>query len=128
MDADPRSSQKQRRLLESARESGVYSLIRGLGELLDSKESLDPAWRELWHTYRPQAIAEYGLGPDMLTAIDKAGSSIEMIDPSIRKIVLREQDRVCLLLGAGASAPPPSSIPTVAGLLPEMWRRARKLG
>jgi NAD-dependent SIR2 family protein deacetylase len=36
--------------------------------------------------------------------------------------------RVCFLLGAGASAAAPSSIPTVSELLPELWRRARKLG
>lgn len=40
---------------------------------------------------------------------------------------MSEEEAVTILLGAGASKPPPSNIPVVAEFLPELWRRARKL-
>ena len=46
-------------------------------------------------------------------------AKISTIDPSTEKIAF--------LLGAGASTPSPSGIPTVTELLPELWRRARRL-
>jgi NAD-dependent SIR2 family protein deacetylase len=49
-------------------------------------------------------------------------------DPEIFDVRLPKTAKVTLLLGAGASAPEPSGIPTVAYLLPELWRRAKKMG
>ena len=46
-------------------------------------------------------------------------SAIKNIDPQVEKIAF--------LLGAGASNPSPSNIPTVTELLPELLRRARRL-
>lgn len=37
-----------------------------------------------------------------------------------------DDERVTFLVGAGASAPPPSSIPTVGSLLPKLWRGAER--
>jgi NAD-dependent SIR2 family protein deacetylase len=45
---------------------------------------------------------------------------------NIRNIKINNTTKIAFLLGAGASAP--SSIPTVNSLLPELWKRAKKIG
>jgi len=88
--------------------------------------SLSPEWIELWEKYAESA-GRY-LSRARIARIEHALSEISGTDPEIDAICVSPDTRVTILLGAGASAPDPSSIPTVGGLLPELWRRARKIG
>ena len=45
---------------------------------------------------------------------------------NIGNIKIEDNTKIAFLLGAGASAP--SGIPTVNSLLPELWKRAKKIG
>ncbi len=89
-------------------------------------EPLDPQWIQLWRTQRDH-VARY-LPPSRFKEIEAAVSAIQPIDPEVWSLRIAETERCVLLLGAGASAPEPSSIPIVGNLLPELWRRARKIG
>lgn len=46
---------------------------------------------------------------------------------SIEKIKLNEDDRVLFFIGAGASKPEPSNIPTVNELLQELWKKSARM-
>lgn len=74
-------------------------------------------------TELPQAVLgspEYTRVVEFFRALDPLDSKLGAIDP--RKL------KLTFLLGAGASAPEPSSIPTVRFLLPQLLERARRLG
>lgn len=105
-------------------------VIRLLDHLLDSgdAQALDPAWREIWENLDIGQREHRFFPSNLIKRIQEAISNIGGVDPEIESIPLAQEDHVCLLLGAGASAPEPSSIPTVATMLPELWRRARKIG
>lgn len=87
---------------------------------------LSAEWVEIWEQHGESA-ARY-LSKGSLAAIEHALSEIHWTDREVEEIHISPDTRVTILLGAGASAPAPSSIPTVGGLLPELWRRARKIG
>jgi len=53
--------------------------------------------------------------------------SIQKSIESIKSIRLSENDKVLFFIGAGASKPSPSNIPTVNELLPELWKKSSRL-
>lgn len=125
-------SASQRQALDRVRrQPGVEHVVRrlwGVLQDLDPGERLAPDWAEIWAEYRPRLVDRGEVPLHIIEEIDAAITQIEFIDPEIRKIKITPQRPPVFLLGAGASAPEPSSIPTVANLLPELWRRARKIG
>jgi len=110
-------------LRASGHDAGEY-LFRAIREIGD--EPLDPGWLKVWK--KGGRLIREMFSPDMREEIEARIKAIVPIDPEIAELTVSTSARVCLLLGAGASAPPPSSIPTVSDLLPQLWRRARKLG
>lgn len=118
----------QKDLLLRVRKSSPYDIARYLFAVVDGGEKLDPKWKSIWASAKEDARRTDAFPEGLLRRIDEAVALIKSIDDGIRKLKLRPQDQVCLLLGAGASAAAPSSIPTVAHLLPELWRRAGKIG
>jgi NAD-dependent SIR2 family protein deacetylase len=83
-------------------------------------------WLDIFQ--RNQEILESEYPPEIWKKVQEKVARIEVTDEEIKKLKIDAEKQICFLLGAGASAPAPSSIPTVSGLLPELWRRARKLG
>lgn len=125
-------SEKQRDLLTGVRQPRrrhPLELAHALQVFLREKspsEPLDPQWIGIWRTLREGAV-DY-LNPAGLKEIDSAISGIEPIDREVWDLRTPDDDQIVILLGAGASAPEPSNIPVVGNLLPELWRRARKIG
>ncbi len=113
----------------SMRNKNPFRIFRELLELVKSgNEPIDSRWRPIWEAVRSDVVESVGAPEHMIDEIDEAIQRIELIDERIWQLDLQEEDTVCLLLGAGASAPEPSAIPTVMQLLPELWRRAGKIG
>jgi hypothetical protein len=124
-------SSRQLRILTRLENAPTPLLVaRILHELLPdvSDEPLDPRFREIWNTAREDVLQRDDVPRSIVDKVDAIIGQIQLIDTGIKSIRLHPDQRVCLLLGAGASASAPSSIPTVLALLPELWRRARKLG
>lgn len=105
-----------------------FEIMRFLVDLVDREEQLDVQWKQVWAETATIAKRLGSLSPSLFDRIDSIVNAIPGIDSQLRTLRLAESDSVCMLLGAGASAPAPSSIPTVMQLLPELWRRARKMG
>lgn len=81
----------------------------------------------LWDEYRERLLSEAPIPPRAIRRIDEAMSGVNLVDPAIDEIRISKSDKITFILGAGASAPSPSSIPTVSQLLPELWRRAERI-
>lgn len=129
MASQPKISERQRELLLEAKKAPSDQIVYRLYQLVqDQGEALDPSWKPIWERVRDRVYAERSLPESLLHKIDTAIDALSFVDPVLQKLRLKATDRVCFLLGAGASASPPSSIPTVANLLPELWRRAGKIG
>lgn len=126
MNAQPLT--RQQTFLQRADAGDLNSIITGLVTLVQSKEILDSKWKTIWAKYKDVIVSSQLVSPEAISLIDAQVSQIEPIDKSILRLRLKPGDDVCILLGAGASASAPSNIPTVTQLLPELWRRARKLG
>jgi NAD-dependent SIR2 family protein deacetylase len=118
-----RISPEQRNFLEQARSArrspdllaAILGRVLKDDEITSGEETLHPEWSEIYHS-------NYGALPDSLKGLllpPPQSPILSKIDP--RKL------RVCFLLGAGASKPEPSSIPTVKELLPDLLARARRL-
>jgi len=96
-------------------------------ELLEEKpdeEPLDPKWRDIWNRYKRHLLEKFS--SEIIAEIEEKIQSIEVVDEEIWEIKVNEDAKITFLLGAGASAP--SGIPTVDKLLPELWKRAKKIG
>ncbi|HUT90070.1 MAG TPA: SIR2 family protein [Thermoguttaceae bacterium] len=101
-------------------------MVRGFPD-----EPLSHEWAHIWEERRQEARKE--CSPDVFARIESAIGDISSmepfsIDPQISRLQLGEETDVCLLLGAGISAPEPSRIPTVTDLLAELWQRASRIG
>jgi NAD-dependent SIR2 family protein deacetylase len=57
----------------------------------------------------------------------RAKSLFEQELEEIKKIKIHPEDSVLFFLGAGASKPPPSNIPTVSELLSELWKKSNQM-
>lgn len=91
--------------------------------ILEGDENLHPDWIKLYQRHRKQ-LEPYSrrFGSDFMEifdALQPVDQLIDEIDP--------QKEQIAFLLGAGASKPGPSGIPTVAELLPELLSRARRL-
>ena len=121
----------QEHYLRRARTGDAHDVLRCLYFIMEAGggeagAELSPEWLVLWGKVKDQA-PRYA-APDVIERFEGMLSSIRACDPRIEELSLSRDDPTCVLLGAGASAPPPSAIPTVTQLLPELWRRARRLG
>lgn len=122
-------SREQKRLLRELKASTYPPEIalRRIAEFLTAKppsEPLAPEFVELWSSYKEHA--RNFLPPRMFREIEETIGAIKWTDKEIDKLSITDEIKVTFLLGAGASAP--SGIPTVDELLPELWKRARKIG
>ena len=93
-------------------------------DILSGDEHLHPAWSEIFQ--RSRGLIQQAMGSDAFGRFDSFFSSIEPYDWSI-KAIDPNTEKIAFLLGAGASKPHPSDIPTVKELLPELLGRARRL-
>jgi len=100
----------------------IEHFARFIGEK-PKEEDLDPQWREIWDKY--QSYAPRYIPSPVFRRIEEAVQTIQVVDEEIMKIKV-DGEKVVFLLGAGASAP--SGIPEVNDLLPELWKRAKKIG
>ena len=121
-------SAEQRIYLVEARRAPVSVKARILRRVFDDleiqsgEESLHPDWVEIYESnagrlsrFLPSRYADL-IRESLCTQRDEA---ISAIDPG--------SDKLAFLLGAGASKPEPSGIPTVRELLPDLLDRARRL-
>ena len=97
-------------------------------EITSGREDLHPDWISLFNTHRTHLTSAppNSFQRRMFDEIDRIFGELDSADPSIRTINPQEE-KIAFLLGAGASKPVPSGIPTVAELLPELLLRARRL-
>jgi NAD-dependent SIR2 family protein deacetylase len=92
-------------------------------------EPLSSEWLNLWRRARSEVIEHLDVPERVVQLIDeRLPALVEPFDDEILSIRLKPEQKITILLGAGASAPEPSGIPTVSDLLPELWRRAQKIG
>ena len=94
-------------------------------DIRSGREELHEGWADIWDGVKEDAHRY--LPPGAADQISKAIEKIPRTDESLWQMRLSEGQPVTILLGAGASKPPPSNIPVVGEFLPELWRRARKL-
>ena len=121
--SDVQESLLEEYVLSSSLDQMAHILDRVVSDqdILSGREDLHPEWISMFNEHRgrlerrPQS-RKLRVFFDSLSPIDPL---IEAIDP--------DEERIAFLLGAGASNPSPSSIPTVTELLPELLRRARRL-
>ena len=93
-------------------------------DILSGNEDLHPDWLGIFE--RSREIVQHSMPSDAFERVDSFFRSLESYDQSISKIDPKKE-KLAFLLGAGASKPPPSDIPTVKELLPELLGRARRL-
>lgn len=90
-------------------------------EIRSGIEQLHPDWNKLYFTHRSR-ISELVSDIELQELDEIFGTS----DPDVGSIN-PDKANICFLLGAGASKPEPSGIPTVKELLPDLLERARRL-
>jgi len=124
-------SEMQRRYLEIIKsDPSTRTLARAIWEfvshdpIVTGEEDLHPDWVQVFEE-KKDGISRY-LGQDAFNTL------VERLTPFIpfeRSLTDLEPDKLTItfLLGAGASKPAPSSIPTVKELLPHLLERARRL-
>ena len=124
-------SDVQLRHLDRARSRiSTRELARILGdvvsdrEILSQEEDLHPDWIDIYEQNKDR-LPRFTSSRQM-ASIDNFFRALQPIDSQIRSID-PSSERIAFLLGAGASAPDPSSIPTVKDLLRELLTHARRL-
>lgn len=101
--------------------SDVLTLIHNFFDEIQENDQIDPKWSHILNKIKKDWHFDFD------PKIERMIKQLE-IDPEIERIEVPEDTPISFLLGAGASAPAPSSIPTVGELLPELWKRAKKIG
>ena len=124
-------SDEQQRLLTISRRTRDHRLLADNllrlavdGDILSGDEHLHPDWSGIFQ--RSRASLQRVIGSDVFGRIAAFFGSLEPYDQSITAID-PQREQIAFLLGAGASKPHPSDIPTVRELLPELLGRARRL-
>ncbi|QEG36807.1 SIR2 family NAD-dependent protein deacylase [Bythopirellula goksoeyrii] len=124
------SDQQQHLLERCRRDSTPHNLLDAFmtlindREIRDGEEALHPSWFDVWEKRRAR-ISQFG--PDELVEqLTTFFNQARERDPEVTELDPQNQ-RICFLLGAGASKPEPSGIPTVKELLPDLLARARRL-
>ncbi|MGA2266083.1 MAG: SIR2 family protein [Phycisphaerae bacterium] len=126
-----RISPEQKQLLDLAKRSTSASDLHDIflrvfrdDDLNEEREEIHPAWGTIFlskaHLLRDHVSTE--AMKQLTEFFDRVGP----VDTSITAIS-PETVRIAFLLGAGASKPAPSNIPTVRELLPHLLDRARRL-
>ena len=132
--SDENVSEDQREYLDMARQSSrsaelfqiIYRVVSDT-DVTSGREDLHPDWVSLFEQHNSELDASRRtLGYRLIGELRDFFSSLQTIDPLVKGISPMTEN-VVFLLGAGASKPSPSNIPTVAELLPEMLNRARRL-
>src|SRR6267378_408797 len=123
-------SKAQEQLLARARRGGpaqaeVFFSVTSDDDIRSDREELHPDWLELFETQR--GILERQMPGDAFRMLTSFFNEARPIDSTLASINPATQ-RITFLLGAGASKPEPSLIPTVKELLPQLLERARRLG
>ena len=124
------SSEQAQLLSRSRRVREHHELARDLlrvavdGDIQNGHEDLHPDWLEVFRRYRE--TLERVANSDVFETIDNFFQSVNLRDSIINQIN-PQQENIAFLLGAGASKPHPSDIPTVKELLPDLLGRARRL-
>ena len=103
----------------------TFSAVATEGEIRSGEEQLHPDWIRLYSTHR-SGISELTSSSRRLQEMDEIFSPSGTFDPNIG-LLNPDEANICFLLGAGASKPAPSGIPTVKELLPDLLNRARRL-
>jgi len=92
-------------------------------DLRSGKEYLHPDWLNLFRSQKASIMST--MSRNELAIIERE-LKVPAFDPEIENINPNAL-RIAFLLGAGASNPKPSGIPTVKELLPDLLTRARRL-
>ena len=108
----------------SRRVAQILNVVVEDSDIVSGDEDLHPEWISIFKRHRERLGAD--MGRERFEYLRRAFDSLEPID-SLISTIDPEQEQIALLLGAGASKPGPSDIPTVTELLPELLRRARRL-
>ncbi|MEX0887558.1 MAG: SIR2 family protein [Phycisphaeraceae bacterium] len=93
-------------------------------DILEGEEQVNPEWEGVYKRVRP--YLDRSLHASEVETIEQFFSGLRPYDPRLSNLDPREL-RITFLLGAGASKPEPSNIPTVKELLPQLLNRARRL-
>jgi NAD-dependent SIR2 family protein deacetylase len=101
----------------------LYRIITD-GEIASGEEQLLPEWIEVFE--KQKSILAERLPQGIFDEIRNVFENLQQIDAAAAKLAFPDVN-AAFLLGAGASKPAPSNIPTVMELLPELLTRARRL-
>jgi NAD-dependent SIR2 family protein deacetylase len=124
------SDQQEKMLARARRTQSVGLLVDSMMQILNDddirsgREDLHPDWLDFFEN-RKDDLRTY-LPREAFGRIASLFEEARPIDSSLATLKPADQ-RLCFLLGAGASKPDPSRIPTVKELLPQLLERARRL-
>ena len=120
-------SAEQERLLSQARERPgrieLFLRVARDSDIRGGREDLHQDWLKLFEAQRETIERER---PGVIRELTSFFDEARPIDSTLASIVPATQ-KTTFLLGAGASKPEPSRIPTVKELLPQLLERARRL-
>jgi NAD-dependent SIR2 family protein deacetylase len=98
--------------------------LSGDGDILGGREDLHPDWIKVYESKQRTLIGQ--TPPEVLKQIAEFFKASASLDKELYTLDLRKI-QTTFLLGAGASKPKPSDIPTVKELLPQLLERGRRL-
>lgn len=104
--------------------SDIFISLIDDGEITDWSEQIHPEWVGVFNTNRDR-LRSYTT-QRTFERIQSFVDKLQPFDPGIADLDPKAL-RMSFLLGAGASKPAPSGIPTVKELLPQLLERARRL-
>jgi len=125
-----RISSQQEELLDNARGAQRDQLAEAFWRIVhdidirDEKEDLHPDWLAIYE--QKQQTVNRIFPSEVRREVESFFEDARSLDSQLRKLDLTKL-RTTFLLGAGASKPDPSGIPTVKELLPQLLERGRRL-
>src|SRR5215510_4051771 len=124
-------SQSQQKLLERVSgRSSVSELTESLmrlvrdDDILEGREDVHPEWKNVFENN--SATLRRRMSSAVFKHFEEFFDKLAEFDRSLAEINPQSVN-ISFLLGAGASKPDPSNIPTVKELLPQLLERARRL-
>jgi hypothetical protein len=123
-------SEQQAEMLEEARTGPTSRRVQLLYEITqdpdvrDESENLHPDWLVIYDANR-DSMRHY-MPPPERKEVDTFFKELSRFDRGLSELDFTKL-RTTFLLGAGASKPAPSNIPTVKELLPQLLERGRRL-
>ena len=96
-------------------------------DVVSGRENLHPEWISIFKEHKDE-LEDYQAhrGGRLFESVCQTFDAL-MIDDILISKIDPKKERIAFLLGAGASKPSPSDIPTVTELLPQLLERARRL-